>query len=180
MFQFLLQCLGSGAGRGRPVRANVRRFTPRLEALEERANPSGGAGVLGGEWLTARVPVTADIGAAAHAHPDGGKPGISGGDGASIHPDGGKLGISGGAGSSGGTNGQVTPFGGVPGRVVTGSAAVRVSPFGGTPGGVVGRGGADSLPAHASGLGGHAGTAGANGSIEPTISRSSGEEIPQQ
>ena len=98
MFRFLVRFLGSGAGRGRPARANVRRFTPRLEALETRATPSGGINL--GSYM---VP-------AGHG-----------------------------------------------GEVFAGHAAVRVTPFGG-----------------------HGESGGASGRIGLSITRSSGEEIPQQ
>lgn len=70
MFRFLVRFLGSGAGHSRPARANVRRFTPRLEALEERANPSGGLASFGGEWLAGHGAV-AEIRPAAVVQLDG-------------------------------------------------------------------------------------------------------------
>jgi hypothetical protein len=191
MFRLLVRFLGSGAGRGRPARANVRRFTPRLEALEERANPSGGIASLGVEGFTGHAAVAADIGPSGAGGEFGhvaapvrltprlasGAAGAGGefghvaaadiGPAAAVHPYGSKPGVSGGTGASlaaevadavwvGGAGGHVTPFGGQPGGVVVGSATGQVTPFGG-----------------------HGEPGGANGHIELTLSRSSGEEIPQ-
>src|SRR5262249_37699708 len=153
MLQLLVQVLSSGRGRGRPAQAaNVRRFTPGLEALGERANPSGGAASVAGEWFTGQVAVAADAGPAPPAPPAGSKAG-SAGDGVSD-----AAAVAHGVWVGGPHGGRVSPFGGGT-RVDPGSANHPIDPLGG---------------------GTRVDPGAANKSIDPQISRSSGEEIPQQ
>jgi hypothetical protein len=147
MFRLLVRFLGSGAGRGRPARANVRRFTPRLEALEQRANPSGGITSFGGEWLTPHAAVP-DIGPAATVRVYGSKPGIGSG-------AGGHVTLFGGHGESGGATGPI-------GLSITRSSGEEIPQQYS-----ITRSSGEEIPQHTT------------GPIGLSITRSSGEEIPQ-